>query len=125
MALTFISCAGMRLTGGDSGDIGRTASAHAGLPVPTARKTHAPPDLICGRGGDAVNTGGVNQTQYSCGLQDDDPTDPTVPTCLRRTAVMECTVSQACSCKAGIQCSALAAMVSFRPLLQPEKCHDH
>ena len=119
MALEFIAGTDLPLTdeiggeGGVSGVIGRTASACAALPVPTARKTHAPPDLACASGGDAKKTGGVSQTQYPCGLQEADPTLPTIPTCLYGTAVIPCAVTPACSGRAGIECFPPAAMFAF------------
>lgn len=89
MALKSISFATLLQMGGNSGiggDIACKAITHAGLAVPTVGHRLFPPTADHGGGGDAANEGGNTQTQHPCGLQDGDPTVPTVPTTLELQA---------------------------------------
>lgn len=89
MALKSISFAILLQMGGNSGvggDVACKAIADAGLAVPTDLHRLFPPTLGQGGSGDAANEGGNTQTQYPCGLQDGDPTVPSVPTGLELQA---------------------------------------
>src|SRR2546428_10676103 len=89
VALKIISFAELLQTGGNggvSGDTGRKATVHAGVPVPIGEEHPSPLALVNGGSGNAVNTGRDTQTQYSYGFQGDDPTVPTVPTSLQGVA---------------------------------------
>lgn len=89
MALKSISFATLLQMGGNGGvggDVDCTAIADAGLTVPTDVHILFPPTAGHGESGDITNEGGNTQTQDPCGLQDDDPTVPTVPTGLELQA---------------------------------------